>query len=473
MNLNPRHDREAERAVIGAVLLDASECWPAASEVLRGSDFHDPKHAVIWRAFDALMQASSAIDLVLLHSELLTTGKLEAAGGDEYLLGLNDTIPTPENTTLMAKRVRELSLVREVQRVAWRLAGEASEPIADIADYLDRAASSLAHVCEQRRSGLDVTYIADALSDSYTKLAQRQVSGETLLGHSTGIDDLDHAIGGLAAGDLIVLAGRPGTGKSALANMIKLGVARATGKPVLSLELEMSLEQFSHRVFSSESGVNLRLIRAATLGSHDLGCIARAADHVSRLPIAILVHRDTRISELRTVARRIARQQGPLSLIVVDYLQIARAERHENNREREIASITSALKSLAGEMHCPVLALSQLNRGVESRTGSDRRPRLSDLRESGAIEQDADTVLFIHREEIYDRNTPDKGIAEIIVGKQRSGPTGTIRLRWVKELTRFEALQGQQQQSEFAYEQANGRSGTGTNGHYHHEHEGT
>jgi replicative DNA helicase len=305
-----------------------------------------------------------------------------------------------------------------------------------------------------------VMYLADALSESYSALGQRQANGQTLLGYSTGIDELDHMLGGFSPGDLIVLAGRPGTGKTALANALKLGVAQSAKRSVLSLELEMSVEQLSHRVLASESGVPLRRIRAATLDHRELGELARTADRLSQLPIGIIVRRDTRISELRAQARRITRQQGPLGLIVVDYLQIATAERHETHREREIAQITASLKSLAGELHVPVLALSQLNRSVESRTGADRRPRLSDLRESGAIEQDADTVLFIHREELVNPNTDEKGIAEIIVGKQRSGPTGFVKLRWVRELTRFESLYPSERQGELGFDEhaSNGRA---------------
>ena len=472
MKLTARHDLEAERAVLGAVLLDAAECWPIASQELRGSDFYDPRHIAIWRACEAL--GSAAFDTMLVRSQLHNTGKLENAGGDEYLLALQETIPTATSTAALSKRIRELALVREVQRLGWSLAGEAAEPIDDVADFLDRAAASMSAVAERRSSKLAVTMLADALSDGFSALAQRQQRGQTLLGYSTQIEELDHTIGGLTPGDLIVLAGRPGTGKTAFANAIKLGIARSTGKPVLSLELEMSLEQLTHRVFATESGVDLRRIRAATLDQQDLRNLARAAEDASRLPIAIVVRRDTRISELKVTARKLVRERGELGLVVVDYLQIAKPEHRETHREREIAQITASLKSLAGEFNCPVLALSQLNRSVESRQGAERRPRLSDLRESGAIEQDADTVLFIHREELYNRKTIEKGIAEIIVGKQRSGPTGFFKLRWVSELTRFESLtprEAPRSQEEFEYgSRSNGRSnGRSTNGHAHHE----
>jgi replicative DNA helicase len=461
MKLTARHDLESEQAVIGAVLLDAAECWPAASTVLHASDFHDNRNTEIWNALCKLSRAGSAIDLLVLRSELLAQDRL-ALVGDEYLTGLLETIPTLENTLVMAKRVRALSLLRQIQRVAWRLAGEASEPIADMDDFFERAATAIAQIVEQRNTGLCVVALADALVESYSAIAKRQTTGQTLLGYGSGFAELDAAIGGLVPGDLILVAARPGMGKTAFANEIKLAIARNTNKPVLSLELEMTKEQLAHRVLSVQSGIELRRIRAASLGIEELGDIANAADELGRLPISFIVQRDIRISELATEARRIARQQGQLGLLVVDYLQIARAERYDNNREREISQIGRSLKSLAGELHCPVLALSALNRSLESRSGSERRPRLSDLRESGALEQDADTVLFIYRDELYNPQTQDKGIAEIIVGKQRSGPTGTIKLRWVGELACFESLHArryepQQQPLEYA---SNGHGGS-------------
>jgi replicative DNA helicase len=449
------HDVEAERAVIGAVLADSQECWPVASDLLRASDFYEPRHVEIWRAVSALGKAGGAIDMLLVRSQLLTAGALDKAGGDEYLVTLTDTILTPESVSRAARKVSELALVREVMRAALRIAGEGSEPIADVGDYLDRAATVLTHVCERRSSGLPVTHISDAMVEAYTALAQRQASGQTLLGYATGFPELDRALSGFARGDLIVLAARPGMGKTALANGLKIGIAESTGKHVLSLELEMTREQLSHRVLSSESGVPLSRIRSAQLDARELALLASVADDVSRLPFSFIVRRGTRISELRAEARRQTRLHGPLGLIVVDYLQIVRAESRSSNRERDVADISEALKALAGELDCPVLALSQLNRNVEARTGAERRPRLSDLRESGAIEQDADTVLLLHREEVYDRHTEDKGIAEVIIAKQRSGRIGTVRLRWVGELTRLESLETQErhEQGEFAYEQ--------------------
>jgi replicative DNA helicase len=464
MQLHFPHDDHAERAVLGAVLLDARECWPIASELLRPSDFYAPRHAEIWRAMAALMKSGSAIDLVLVQSQLHTSGKLEQAGGDEYLIGLTDTIPTMTHTAQMAKRVADLASVREVMRQALRIAEEGTEPMSDVADYLDRAGSVLAGIAERRCSDMRVTSLSDALDASYTALAQRQERGQSLLGHSCGMPVLDHAIGGFVPGDLIVIAGRPGMGKSALANAIKLGIAQSTQQPVLSLELEMTGEQLTHRLLASEGSINLRRIRAAQLSADELRHLAITADELSRLPVYFIERRETRISELRREAKRLAREKGRLALVLVDYLQIARSEARAQQREREVAEISGALKSLAGELQCPVVALSQLNRGIESRSGQDRRPRLSDLRESGAIEQDADTVLFIHREEVYDPSTEKKGIAEIVIAKQRSGPLGTVCMAWQSAFTRFEPLaecERQPTQESFGYDEqprSNGRA---------------
>jgi replicative DNA helicase len=440
MQLHFPHDDHAERALLGSVLLDARECWPIASELLHAGDFYAPRNTAIWRAMRALARAHSAIDLVLVRGQLESEGDLETAGGDEYLISLTDVIPTTAHTADMAKRVHDLASVREVMRQALEVAAEGSEPMSDVVDYLDRAGSVLARIAERRSSDVRMTSLSDALDASYTALARRQERGQSLLGHSCGMPVLDHAIGGFVPGDLIVVAGRPGMGKTALANAIKLGIAQSTQRPVLSLELEMSGEQLTHRLLASEGGINLRRIRSAQLSAEELRHLAITADELSRLPVYFIERRDTRISELRREARRLAREKGPLALVLVDYLQIARSEARREQREREVADISGALKSLAGELQCPVVALSQLNRGIESRSGADRRPRLSDLRESGAIEQDADTVIFIHREEVYDPNTEKKGIAEIVIAKQRSGPLGTVCMAWQSAFTRFEPL---------------------------------
>ena len=473
MRLRSQHDEVAERAVLGSAMLEP-ECWITASERLRAPDFYDPKHALIFTALETLGKAGVAIDMLLVRSQLHTSGMLEQAGGDSYLMDLTEHIATVENTERLSKRIQQLAIVRRAQQAALRLADEASQPIEDLGEFIERCSTALTNVCHQRGNDLEVQSLADALHEAYTELAARERSGQVLLGHSTGLTDLDHAIGGLAPGDLIILAARPGAGKTALANTIKLGVARSTGKPVLSLELEMTRAQLSHRVLSTESGVDLRRIRAAALSKHDLDDIARTADDLSKLPVHFIERRATKISELRKAARRLAATAGPLSLIVVDYLQIAKAERREERREREVSDISSQLKSLAGEMQCPVLALSQLNRGVESR--ADKRPMLSDLRESGSIEQDADTVLFLYRDEMYNPNTPEKGIVEVLISKQRSGPIGFVKLRWLTDLTRFESLlpgeQAPAQQTLYEQHGSNGHRGTagsrsnGSNGHH-------
>lgn len=450
----------------------SAECSLTARELLRSVDFYDAKHALIFRAIEALAKAGDAIDMLVVRSQLHTSGLLEQAGGEEYLVTLTDHIATLESTTRLSKRVQQLAIVRRVQQTALRIADEGSQPLEDLDDYIDRATSALASVCHQRGTDLDVRPLSDAIDQTYARIGERRQSGDTLPGHSTGIVELDYGIGGLTPGDLIVLAARPAMGKTSLANTIKLGVARSTGRPVLCLELEMTGEQLSHRVLSTESGIELRRIRAAALDKYDLGELARTANDLSKLRVYFVERRHTKISDLRKAARALAATVGPLALITVDYLQIAKPERREESREREVSDITSQLKSLAGEMRCPVLALSQLNRSVESRT--DKRPMLSDLRESGAIEQDADTVLFLYRDEVYHPKTQEPGIAEVLISKQRSGATGMFRLRWVSELTRFESLtprEAPRSQEEFEYgSRSNGRSnGRSTNGHAHHD----
>jgi replicative DNA helicase len=469
ISLAQPHDLQAETAVLGCVLLD-QECWSVASEVLREGDFYAPANFEIFRAMQQLVKAGSAIDFELLKGQLRQSGQFERAGGDEHLLSLTDVIPTLEHVEHLAKRVRDLATIREVMQVAMRLAAEGGSAIDDVADYFDRAGSVLAEICERRSNHtLEVTPLRDLLDQGYAELIRRQSAGETLLGYATGFATIDHVLGGFVPGDLIVVAGRPGSGKTAFANALKLGIARSSRRQVLSLELEMNKQQLTHRVFAHEALIDLRRIRAAKLAPSEFSRLAHTADKAGELPIEIITRRETKISELRATARKLVRTRGPLGLLVVDYLQIVRPERREDKREQEVSAICASLKSLAGELDCPVLALSQLNRSVESRPGADRRPRLSDLRESGAIEQDADTVLFLHREELYDRNTTDKGIAELIIGKQRSGAVGTIRLRYIGEYTRFDDLADlaeQSRQAQLGYDDAPDQHPSG-NGHGH------
>lgn len=429
------HDLPAERALLGCCLVDP-DCWRAAADAVDSGDFYAPRNAEIWRAMRALTRSGGAIDTVLLRGQLESTGKLDLAGGDEYLLQIGDVVPTVQHAEQLALRIRDLGLIRGVQRACLRLAAEGGEPIDDIPDYLDRASTALGRVCDRRVSGMRSTKLVDALHAEYGILTERSKRGASLLGHSCGLKQLDDFICGFVPGDLIVLGARPGHGKTALAAVLKLGIARSTGLHVLSLELEMLQQQLIHRLWSSETGIELRRIRSANVLHNEMTAIARISNDLAKLQVSFVAQRGTRLSDFAREARRISRESR-LGLIVVDYLQLARTTVRSASREQEISEISRELKSMAGEFDVPVVALSQLNREVEKR-GANKRPQLSDLRESGAIEQDADTVLFLHREELYNPNTPDRGFAELIVAKQRSGALGTVRLRWLREYTRFE-----------------------------------
>jgi replicative DNA helicase len=440
------YDDHAERALLGCILLASSDCWDVAADHLRASDFYASRNAAVWRAMAALAQTGSAIDTTLVRGQLSQSGQLEKAGGDEYLLSLTDTLPTVSAAEDYAKRIQKLSTVREVMRAALRLAVEGSKPIEDIDDYFDRASTALGRICERGTDTLVAESMRTILDRSIVELERRQKMGGGLLGHATGITSLDNVIGGFCPGDLIIVGARPAMGKTAFANKLKLGLAVSTRRPVVAFELEMTKEQFGHRTLSSESNVPLSRIRFAKFDSYELETIKHTGTKLAPVPVFICEKRAMRVSEMNAVLRKIQREHGSVAAVTVDYLQLAHGDNHTQQREQEVAEVSRALKTMAGEFRCPVIALSQLNRGLENRPADERRPRMSDLRESGAIEQDADIIFGLYRDEVYNRNTDHPGIAEVIILKQRSGALGTVRLRWAKEFARFDDMnQGEQE----------------------------
>jgi len=433
-------DDNAERAVLGAMLLDASSCWHEASDIVQASDFYSPKHGLIWSAMATLEESGAGIDTVMVRSQLALAGLLDRAGGDAYLLSLTDTIPIVANTEQHALRIRDLSAARSALQAALALVAEAREGIDDLADFLDRAESALATACEHRSGKASSSTIDEAVNEVFKDIVARADAGDHVEGYRTGFTHVDYMIGGMVPTNLTICAGRPGTGKTAFAMGAAIGVARSSNLPVIVFSLEQPKKQLIQRALASEASIDLRRMSQARIVRGDWEALTRVAGELSELPIDIVDESRLSVLDVRRHIRKAKRKRGKLALAVIDYLQLLRAGQKCDNREQEICFISKTLKEIAKEEDVAVLALAQLNRGAESQ-GKDKRPNIAQLRESGQIEQDADTILLLYRDELHNAETEDKGIAEIIIGKQRSGPTGTVRMAYRREYTRFDNLE--------------------------------
>lgn len=437
--LNPRlapQSLEAERSVLGGVLLANEEFWNVC-ELVSEQDFYREPHRQIWLAMFSLMQRSEPIDMITLPNELTKMGVLEAVGGLAYIVSLDASVPATANLSRYAKIVREKAVARRLIEAAHDIARKGYEQQGTLEGLLNSAEQQISDVTEQKTSvaftplGVSVKRVFEHLEGLYEN------PGE-LTGVPTGFDQLDRMTCGLQKGDLIIVAARPMVGKTSCVMNMAAHVAIEKGLPVAVFSLEMSADALTTRLFSSEARVDGQRLRSGKLLDSDWPKLARVADRLFRAPMYIDDSAALSIMEMRAKCRRLKAKHSDLGLVVVDYLQLMKGRTGGDNREQEISEISRGLKALAKELQVPVVALSQLNRGLERR--EDKRPQLSDLRESGAIEQDADLICFIYRDEVYNRESADKGIAEIIVGKQRNGPTGTVRVAFLKDYTRFENL---------------------------------
>jgi replicative DNA helicase len=429
------HSDEAERSVLGAVLLDNQQLH-RVQELLRPDFFYVPRHRKIFRGLLSLADSGAALDLVTLRAELEKSGDLESCGGPAYLSSLLDGVPRSGNVEHYARIVREAAVRRELARSAHQILESSLRSPAATDEILDEAEKAIFRVAEDRlRSGfLSIKIVAEksfALIDELTK------KRELITGIPSGFLYLDELTAGLQPSDLVILAARPSMGKTTLALNIAAHAALRCGKTVGIFSLEMSHQQLFFRMLCSEARVDAHRLRTGRVDSDEWQRIIETYGELSASPIHIDDTAGAGIMEMRAKARRLKLERG-LDLLVVDYLQLMSGRGQYESRQQEISDISRSLKEIAKEMSIPVLALSQLSRAPEQRTG-DRRPQLSDLRESGAIEQDADVVLFLFREEIYKKNDPDlRGKAELIIGKQRNGPTDTVDLVFIREFTRFE-----------------------------------
>jgi replicative DNA helicase len=432
----PPQSVEAEQSVIGGLLLDNSR-WDQIADTLTAEDFYRKEHRLIFSAIAALANDSSPADVVTVSEFLEKQHQLNDVGGLAYLSSLANNTPSAANIVAYGNIVRERSIMRQLANAASRIADNVYAPEGRRAgDLLDKAEQIILEISEQgasRRGGFQP--LKSLLVKAVDRIDTMFHSDSALTGIASGFRDLDEMTSGLQASDLVILAGRPSMGKTSLALNVAENAAVGEHKHVALFSMEMPGEQLAMRLLASLGRINGHKVRTGRLDEDDWPRLMSAMTMLSEAPIFIDDTPGLSPTELRSRARRLKREHG-LDLVVVDYLQLMQAQEAGENRATEISAITRSLKNLAKELDVPVIAMSQLNRSLEQRP--DKRPVMSDLRESGAIEQDADVILFIYRDEVYNEDSPDKGTAEIIIGKQRNGPTGKVRLTFLGEYTKFE-----------------------------------
>ena len=440
----PPHSIEAESSVLGGLLLD-NGAWDRVGDLLVDSDFYRHEHRLVYAAIGALINASKPADVITVHEQLQALGKSQEVGGLSYLNALAQYVPSASNIRRYAEIVRERSILRklvaasdDIATAAFNTQGRAVDKILDEAEQKIFNIGEEGSRMKQGFQSMD-TLVVDLL-DRVSEMADNP---NDITGVPTGFYDLDRMTSGLQPGDLVVLAARPSMGKTAFAINIAEHVALNEGLPVAVFSMEMGASQLAVRIVGSIGRVDQGHLRTGKLTDDEWPRLTEAIERLRTVSLHIDETPGLTPSELRANSRRLARQCGKLGLIVVDYLQLMSGSSGSDgdNRATELGGISRGLKMLAKELQCPVIALSQLNRGVEQRT--DKRPMMSDLRESGAIEQDADIIMFIYRDDYYNRETSkEPGVAEIIIGKQRNGPTGVVKLTFLNTLTRFESLAG-------------------------------
>ncbi len=437
----PPHSVEAEQSVLGGILLDTS-AWDKITDLLSEHDFYRHEHRLIWRHIGRLTEHARPIDVITVAESLESHNELEKAGGLVYLGTLAQNVPSAANIRRYAEIVRERAIMRKLVEVGSEIATSAYNPGGrDAGQLLDEAESRVFEISEQGERGRAgftaipplLTQVVERIETLYNRDNSSDVTGV-----ATGFTDLDRMTSGLQPGDLIIVAGRPSMGKTAFSINIAENIALESNKPVAIFSMEMGGTQLVMRMIGSVGRLNQHTLRTGKLEDEDWPRMTHALGLLNDAPIFIDETAGLNALELRSRARRLHRQHGGLGLIVIDYIQLMSSPsgKASENRATEISEISRSLKSLAKELQVPVIALSQLNRSLEQRP--NKRPVMSDLRESGAIEQDADLILFIYRDEVYNPDTPDKGKAEIIIGKQRNGPIGKVELTFRGEFTRFE-----------------------------------
>jgi len=439
----PPHSVEAEQSVLGGLMLD-NLAWDRASDLLTDNDFYRFEHRMIFTAIAGLVSAARPADVITVFEQLQSLGKAEDCGGLAYLNALAQSVPSAANMRRYAEIVRERAILRKLIAASDDIATQAFNPQGrNVNTILDEAETKIFKIGEegsrQKQGFQGIDKLMVALLDRVNELYEN--GAEEVTGVRSGFYDMDRMTAGLQKGDLIVLAARPSMGKTAFALNIAEHVAVSEGLPVLVFSMEMGASQLALRLVGSLGRIDQQHLRTGKLAGDEWTRLAEAVDKLKQAQVFIDETPALNSAELRARARRMARQfGGTLGLIVIDYLQLMSGSSSggDENRATEIGEISRGLKALAKELQCPVIALSQLNRSVESR--NDKRPMMSDLRESGAIEQDADVIMFIYRDEYYNKESKEPGVAEIILAKQRNGPVGTVKLTFLKPLTKFDNL---------------------------------
>jgi replicative DNA helicase len=433
----PPQNLEAEQSVLGGILLD-NIALNTVLEQLDGDDFYSEAHRKIFSAIIELSNRNEPCDLITLSNILKGQKRLDKVGGTAYLASLVDNISSSVNIAYYAKIIKEKSILRRLIGTATEILNKSYDAGMDIDSVLDEAEHAIFEISENKIRP-SFHSMREIVKDSFKTIERLYAKKELVTGVATGFDKIDDLTSGLQNSDLIIIAGRPSMGKTAFALNIAEYAALEMGVPVAIFSLEMAREQLAMRLLASEARVDSQRLRKGFLGETDWPKLTTAAGRLSEAPIYIDDTPAITVIEMKAKSRRLKAESG-LGLIVIDYLQLMRGGAFKDSREQEISEISRSLKALAKELSLPVIALSQLNRKVEDRTS--RRPQMADLRESGAIEQDADLIAFIYRDEVYNRSedNPEKGIAEIIIGKQRNGPTGTVKLAFQEKYTRFENL---------------------------------
>ncbi|MFH1848403.1 MAG: replicative DNA helicase [Candidatus Omnitrophota bacterium] len=448
----PPQNLEAERAVLGSMLM-GEDAIAKSIEILDAASFYSDSNRKIYTSIINLYSKNHAVDLVTLIEELKRSGHLEEAGGPSYITNIVNSVPTSANVTHYAKIVKQKAILRHMINNATSIVTECFNPESNVDELVDRAEQLIFEI-SSRKVESNVSPIKEIVKDSIERIDYLYQKKKNVTGIPTGFADFDEKTSGLQNSDLIIIAGRPSMGKSAFATCIAENAGINEKIPVAFFSLEMSKEQLVQRMLCSHARVDAHKVRTGFLSQADWPRLTNAAGKLSEAPIFIDDTPALSILELRAKARRL-KSQHDIKLVIVDYLQLMRGGVRAENRQQEISEISRSLKAIARELNVPVIGISQLSRAVEQR--SDHRPQLSDLRESGSIEQDADIVALLLREEYYNATEDNKGVADIIIAKQRHGPVGTVKLLFVSEFTRFENLSKQkseeiQFESDYSFE---------------------
>ena len=432
----PPHDIDAEQAVLGSMLTD-KEAVNAAIESLKEDAFYRDDNRIIFQALVNLYSKSEPIDIITLKDELESMDKFEQVGGYEYLASLPDKVPTTANVQKYIKIVEEKSILRNLIKTANEIIELGYDPTEDVEDIMDGAEKKIFDIM-QSKNQKGYTPIKDVLVESFTKLEELYNRKQHITGVPTGFAELDYKTAGLHGSELILVAARPAMGKTAFALNLATNAALRGNAPVAIFSLEMSKDQLVNRILCSEAMVDSNKVRTGKLDEDDWVKLAGAIGPLSEAEMYIDDTPGISVMEIRTKCRKLKMEKN-IGLVVIDYLQLVQGNKRTASREQEISEISRSLKILAKEINVPVIALSQLSRAVEQRP--DHRPMLSDLRESGAIEQDADIVMFLYRDDYYNKESEKKDIAEVIIAKQRGGQTGTVELLWMGNYTKFVNLE--------------------------------